>query len=219
MRSKIIAAGLAVMGAALIGAGGTYAAFSDSEQAAPVLVEAGRLDLTLGTGSGTELQPVTFADMVPGPAPTADSYLPSARNYLVRLTNDGTLPGRAQWASRSVSERENDCLAPETAAGDTSCGRGDRDGELGRQMLLTFSLLPHADCTGTPGVVPPESYRPTGDHDFDDIKPGGAGPQLVLQPGESRCVRVDAYFPSTRSNNLAQGDSSTFQLSFRLDQL
>ncbi len=39
----------------------------------------------------------------PGPAPTAGSYAPSARNYLVRLTNNGTLPGRARWASRGVS--------------------------------------------------------------------------------------------------------------------
>ncbi len=219
MRRKLIAVGVAVLGVALLGTGGTYAAFSDSEQAAPVLVEAGRLDLTLGTGSGTELQPVTFANMVPGPAPTTGSYAPSARNYLVRLTNDGTLPGRARWASRGVAERENGCIAPETAAGDRSCGRGDRAGELGDQLRLTFSLLPNADCTGVPGVVPPESYPPTDARGFRDIKPGGAGPRLVLKPGESRCVRVDAYFPSTADNNLAQGDSSTFQLSFRLDQL
>jgi len=218
MRTRLAVAGIVLAGVALLGAGGTYAAFTDTEAATPVLVQGGTLDLTLGTQAGADLAPVTFVNMVPGAAPTAGTYVPSQYYYYVRLTNDGTLPGRARWSSRGVSELENGCLVPERAAGDTTCGNGERGGELGDQLKLSFSLMPGAGCTGQPGVVPPETYPPTDNRGFRDIKPGGAGPALVLAPGASRCVRVDVYFPSTPANNLAQSDSSTFQLSFRLDQ-
>lgn len=218
MRTKLAVAATALAGVALLGAGGTYAAFSDTETAAPVLVQGGTLDLTLGTQAGADLAPVTFENMVPGPAPTAGTYVPSQNSYFVRLTNDGSLPGRARWSTRGISELENGCLAPERDAGDTSCGNAKKAGELGDQLRVSFSLMPGADCTGQPGVVPPETFPPTDNRGFRDIKPGGAGPALVLAPGASRCVRIDVYFPSTAANNLAQGDSSTFQLSFRLDQ-
>lgn len=218
MRTKLAVAGTVCAGAALLGAGGTYAAFTDTETTAPVLIEGGTLDLALGAGDGSDLEPVTFANMVPGGGPTG-TYAPSDDHYFVRLTNDGSLPGRARWATRGISERENGCNAPERAAGDTDCGNGDRAGELGDQLRISFSLMPGADCTGTPGVVPPETFAPTGNRGFHDIRPGGAGRRLVLDPGTSRCVRVDVHFPSTSNNNLAQSDSSTFQLRFRLDQI
>lgn len=219
MRKKIAVAGsAALLGLALVGAGGTYAAYSDAETAAPVLIQAGTLDLRLSSKEGADLQPLTISDLTPQPVDTDGAYTPSERFYLVQLTNDGTVPARARWASRSVAEQENTCNGPERAAGDTSCGRGNQAGELGDQLRLSFSLMSGPGCGGSPGSVPPGYYPPTGRQGFSDIKPGGAGPRLVLQPGESRCVRVDVHFPLSPDNNLAQSDSSTFQLSFRLDQ-
>jgi predicted ribosomally synthesized peptide with SipW-like signal peptide len=218
MRKKLAVAGIACAGAVLLGAAGTFAALTDTEPTAPVLVRAGTLDLALGAGDGSDLAPVTFADMVPGVAPASGARVPSADHYFVRLTNDGTLPGRARWATRGLAELENGCNAPERSAGDSSCGSGNRAGELGDRIRLSFSLMPGSDCTGTPGVVPPEAFPPTGNRGFSDIRPGGAGRPLVLAPGTSRCVRVDVHFPSTSDDNLAQSDSSTFQLRFRLDQ-
>jgi predicted ribosomally synthesized peptide with SipW-like signal peptide len=217
MRTKLAAAGAAVAGLALLGAGGTYAAYTDTETV-PVLIEAGTLDLQLSTDEDAELEPLTLSNLVPQPVATNGGFIPSDRFYYVQLTNDGTVPARARWASRGLAELENGCGEPEITARDTSCGRGNKAGELGAQLRLSFSLMSGTDCGGAPGSVPPEYFPPGGDRGFADIKPGGAGPRLVLQPGESRCVRIDVHFPSAPNNNLAQSDSTTFQLSFRLDQ-
>lgn len=218
MRKKLIAVGVAALGAVLIGAGGTHAAFSDTESGPPVLVRAGTLDLALSTAAGTETAPVTFTDVVPGPVP-ANGHTSSPHHYFVRLTNEGTLPGHARWSTTAVSEFENDCNAPEIDAEDTSCGPENGAGELGDQLRVSFSLFPGATCAGNPGVVPPEMYPPTQSSTFREIKAGGAGPALVLAPGATRCVRVDVHFPSGPLNNLAQSDRSSFRLAFRLDQI
>ncbi|WP_219414365.1 hypothetical protein [Pseudonocardia nigra] len=222
MRKKLLAGGLGLLGCAALGMGatGTYAGFVDTEQAPQVLVRAGTLDLRLTTADGAETEPVTFANLSPEAAPVAGTYRPSAHHYFIRLTNDGSLPGRAKWATSGVAERENACNAPERTAGDRSCGDGDDQGELGDQLLVSFSLMPGADCAGEPGVVPPpRQYPATAERDYRDILPGGAGDPLVLAPGEARCVRVDVHFPLVPENNLAQGDSSTFRLGFRLEQI
>ncbi len=216
MRKKLAAAGIALAGLALLGTGGTYAALSDTEESA-VLVEAGRLDLSVTTNEDTELAPLTFTDLIPGPAPVPGTYTPSDRFYYLRLTNDGTVPGRALWRSQRVAERDNGCNEPEIAAGDTTC-QPNQAGELGDQLLLSFSLMPDDQCAGTPSTVPPETYSPTSSLQYAEIKPGGAGTGLVLGAGESRCVRIDVYFPSTSKNNITQSDTSSFRLSFRLNQ-
>jgi predicted ribosomally synthesized peptide with SipW-like signal peptide len=217
MRKKIAVAGCAaLLGLAVIGAGGTYAAYTDTETAEPVLVEAGTLDLVLSGGDGRATAPVTFADMAPGPAVASGSYQPSPHHYFVQLTNDGSVPGTAQWATTSVSELDRGCNDAETDAGDGSCGNGTFDGELGEQLLVSFSLLPGPGCAGSPvGAKPP--YVPAFDRDFRSIVTG-TGAALVLGPDETRCVRVDVHFPEGPDDNLAQSDSSTFRLSFRLDQ-
>lgn len=218
MRDKLAAAAIACAGVVLLGAGGTYAAFTDTEAAAPVLVRGGTLDLVLSTEHDQVTEPLTFSDVVPGPVPARGTYQPSAYFYFVKLTNDGSVAGVAKWATQGVAEYENGCNAPELESDDQSCGAGGDQGELGDQLAVSFSLLPGTECTGTPGVVPPEQYPATRTADFRPIKPGGAGPDLLLAPGSSRCVRIDVHFPSTAQNNIAQTDSSVFQLRFRLDQ-
>ncbi len=217
MRNKIVAAGCAaLLGVALVGAGSTYAAYTDTETAEPVLVQAGTLDLVLSDGEGQATAPVTFADMVPGPPVASGTYQPSPHHYFVRLTNDGSVPGTAQWSTASVSELDRGCNDAETDAGDGTCGTGTFDGELGEQLLVSFSLLAGPDCAGSPvGARPP--YVPAFDRGFRPVVTGG-GTALVLGPDETRCVRVDIHFPEGPDDNLAQSDSSTFRLSFRLDQ-
>jgi predicted ribosomally synthesized peptide with SipW-like signal peptide len=218
VRNKIalVAGCTALLGLALVGAGGTYAAFSDTEAAEPVLVRAGTLDLVLTDGEGLATAPVTFADVVPAPAVTSGRHEPSPHHYFVRLTNDGSVPGAAQWSTTAVSELDRGCNRAETDAGDTTCGAGPLEGELGEQLLVSFSLLAGPDCTGDPvGTRPP--YVPAVGRDAGPIVTGD-GSALVLGPDETRCVRVDVHFPEGPDDNLAQSDSSTFRLSFRLDQ-
>jgi predicted ribosomally synthesized peptide with SipW-like signal peptide len=52
MRKKFAAGGLAVLGALAFGVGGTYAAFSNTEQGPNTLVQTGKLDLRLSTDHG-----------------------------------------------------------------------------------------------------------------------------------------------------------------------
>ncbi len=217
MRHKIVAAGCAaLLGVALVGAGSTYAAYTDTETAEPVLVQAGTLDLVLSDGEGQATAPVTFADMVPGPPVASGTYQPSPHHYFVRLTNDGSVPGTVQWSTASESELDRGCNDAERDARDATCGDGRYAGELGEQLFVSFSSLSGSDCTGAPvGTAPP--YNPAFSRDFRDVFTGD-GSAFVLGPADTRCVRIDVHFPSGPRNNQAQSDSSTFRLSFRLDQ-
>lgn len=51
MRKRLAAGAAAILGVIALGVGGTYAAFSDTEQGPNTLVEAGKLDLRLSTGN------------------------------------------------------------------------------------------------------------------------------------------------------------------------
>jgi predicted ribosomally synthesized peptide with SipW-like signal peptide len=216
MRNKIVAGCAALLGLALVGAGSTYAAYTDTETAEPVLVQAGTLDLVLSDGEGQATAPVTFADMVPGPPVASGTYRPSPHHYFVRLTNGGSVPGTAQWSTTSVSELDRGCNDAETEAGDGTCGTGRLDGELGDQLLVSFSLLTGPGCAGSP-VAARQPHVPASNREFRAVVARG-GSDLVLGPNETRCVRVDIHFPEGPDDNLAQSDSSTFRLSFRLDQ-
>jgi predicted ribosomally synthesized peptide with SipW-like signal peptide len=219
MRTRLGAAALVAAAVALLGAaGGTYAAFTDHEDAPAVLVEAGTLDLSLDTVEGTSTEPVTVVDLRPEPVPPAGEPWSSEHHYLVRLTNEGSVPGGLEWAATAVAELENGCNAPERDADDPSCGTGSDEGELGGQLRLTFSALPGDDCAVAAASSPSEPFPITAGAAFADVKPAGARYPLVLGPGESRCVRVDVHLPVLPTNNLAQGDASTFRLQFRLDQ-
>jgi predicted ribosomally synthesized peptide with SipW-like signal peptide len=215
MRKKLLAGGLAALGCAVLGLGatGTYAAFVDTEQVPQTQLQAGTLDLRLSTEGTAESDPLELSGLVPGPSPQDGA---AEHSYVVRLTNDGSLPGAALWGTTAVEERENGCNAAEQAARDRTCA--ETQGELGEQLEIALSVLSGADCSGDGGVLGPGPFSPISSIGFRPVVPGGAGDPLVLAPGESRCARVDVYFPHGENNNVAQGDSSTFRLAFRLDQ-
>jgi hypothetical protein len=219
MRKKLLAGGLAVLGCAVLGMGatGTYAGFVDTEQAPQSRLRAGTIDLQLSTEEGAESDPLTLGGLVPGPPPEYGSTEPSEHSYTVRLTNDGSLPGAAVWGTTGVEELENGCNAAEQDVGDSSCDAPQ--GELGKQLLVSLSVLSGPGCSGEAVVQQPVQFTPIADFGDLEIVAGGNG-QLVLAPGESRCARVNVFFPHLPNdqNNLAQGDSSTFRLAFRLDQ-
>lgn len=201
MRKKLAAGGLAVLGALAFGIGGTYAAFSDTEQGPNTLVEAGKLDLRLSTENDALVEPISFQNLKPG-----DEHF-----YFVQLTNEGTVPGKAKWAFENSQELENGCGAPEIAAGDTSCDPGP--GELGSQLAVTFSQMSGPDCAGTAQIEDPEGFSPAFSVGFIPIN------GLVLEPGESKCVQVGVRFKhldTDNRNNRAQSDSSIFGFRFQL---
>lgn len=201
MRKKNAAGGLAALGAVALGVGGTYAAFSSTEQGPETSAQAGTLDLRLSTKDGASIEPILFENLQPG----------DERSYFVQLTNDGTIPGEAYWSFENNQEFENTCGPPERAAGDSSCGRGAQQGELGDQLVVTFSLMPGPGCDGTPQVVGPRSFHPSFSRlDFQELN------GLVLDSNRSRCVRVDVEFEDLPENNKAQSDSSKFGFRFQL---
>lgn len=88
MSKKIAAGALAIVGVLALGVGGTYASFSSTTQGPNTLVQAGKLDLRLSTENDALIEPISFENLKPG----------DARSYFVKLTNDGTVPGKAKWA-------------------------------------------------------------------------------------------------------------------------
>jgi predicted ribosomally synthesized peptide with SipW-like signal peptide len=206
MGKKLAASGLAVLGVLAFGIGGTYAAFSSTTDGPNTLAQAGTLDLKLSTAQNGVIQPIAFQNLKPG----------DSRFYYVQLTNNGTVPGAASWSFDNVQELENGCVPAETAAGDTTCGNGPQDGELGDQLAVTFSLMPGPGCTGTPQVLGPASFPSADSRVFKSLN------GLRLAPGAGRCVRADVVFqnfpnlPNQPNNNQAQSDSSKFGFRFQL---
>lgn len=207
---KIVGGVLAALGLLTAGLGGTYAYFTATAESAggtPVAVGADAVELRLTTDGAQASGGLTFADLLPN----------DSEQYFIVLANDGSTAATAQWAFRDVENLENGCLPTEQDAGDTTCGDGPTDGELGDRLAVELVGLSGADCSaGLDGTGGSAGY-PAGSGDGDFTSLG-----FDLEPGESRCVRVDVEFTAgtgdPQDNNQAQSDVTSFRFDFRLEQ-
>jgi hypothetical protein len=130
----------------------------------------------------------------------------------------GLAPGRSQaivvdvpddWAANAVqvevtvgtlTQRENDCLEPEVAAGD-DCS--DDVGELGGKLETTVTWAAGEGCGLAGGADRPAGVR----LDLFDGEP-------VLLTGVTgvKCLVLDLSFPDGDTDNIAQSDSLAFPL-------
>jgi predicted ribosomally synthesized peptide with SipW-like signal peptide len=132
--------GIATAAAAAIAlGGGTYAAFSDTEDGPTSTLAAGTLDLTVGANPA-EAQKFEAKDIAPG-------Y--TSAPYKVTFKNAGTVPGNLAVALKVVNA-ENGCNAPEAKVDNTCDGAA---GELGSKMNVTISG-PGGTVTAPVGSIP-----------------------------------------------------------------
>jgi hypothetical protein len=115
----------------------------------------------------------------------------------------------------TVTDRENDCLAPETRVGDASC-LADQ-GELSRFVQADVRVgqgSTKADCLAV--------TQSMGRFSLDSLAAFSL-PSTPLPAGQGWCVVLDTVVqaPTTgtlRDINAIQGDATTFAIAFTLNQ-
>lgn len=182
-----------------VGATGAY--FSDTETSVGNTFAAGTLDLNVD-GGNTNVVKFNVSNMAPDAQPTGSWT----------LANVGSIGGYLDLENILVSNAENGCNEPETSAGDVTCATpGAGLGEL--QNVVNLRLYNDVDKDG---------YWSTGDVMIYDGLTGGIASSynqnIYIPAGGS--VRINAVFDwwATPSDNLAQGDSMTLDMTFELAQ-
>lgn len=178
----------------------TRAYFSDTETSTDNTFSAGSIDLNVD-GANTNSVKFTISNMKPGDQPT--------RNWT--LSNVGTINGYLDLENILVTSQENDCLEPESEAGDTTCTPSLGSGEL--QDVINLRLYLDKDKDG---------YWSTGDIMIYNGKLGNiAGNydqnELIAVGSDVRINAVVDWW-STGDDNKAMGDGATFDMTFELGQ-
>jgi predicted ribosomally synthesized peptide with SipW-like signal peptide len=192
---------LTIIAVAAIATGATGAYYSDMETSAGNSFTSGTMNLKIDGQDGTAVTTkYTLTNWKPG-----DDKMVGQ----VKVKNDGTIDGKYWIEIANVVNNENGCGTPETVAGDTCSTPGD-SGELGSKIRGYFQE----------NVSPWAHLNPS----FSSID-SAAGVALVpadggvLTAGEEVPVVLYAKWLSTATDNMAQGDSVSFDLIFHLEQV
>jgi predicted ribosomally synthesized peptide with SipW-like signal peptide len=240
MHRKLLKAGLAGVAALGIAAGGsTFAAWSDFGNVNNNSVGAGHLRLNLNGQTGeTPATPISWGNLAPGMVNVRTVWLAS---------NDGdSVPdGHLKATFSNLVDQENGCASNSENAVD-DCENGGTVGELSHILNFQTSYYPEVsedECATYPTNPPGPSngynaFFASGQGDLFAAASGAGNTYqlnemdttnpLVLDPGEGICIGFQAYWPGTPSNqvsapynddNIAQGDSFTFDVKFTLEQV
>jgi predicted ribosomally synthesized peptide with SipW-like signal peptide len=193
---KIIVSFSIIMAIVAIVATATRAYFSDVENVTGNTFSAGTLDLKTNDADGLT-EAYSISSLKPG-----DWNLTGQ----VTLKNAGDVKGHAWLEIKNVENYENMCIDPETKAGDVTCSVSPDQGELGSLVKASFqkNIDPWSRYGGTDSINASEGQRV----DLFDLNAGESVP-LVLY----------AVWPNSTDDNLAQGDSTKFDVVFHLDQV
>ena len=193
-------AATAAVAAAISVSASTMASFDDAETSQEQSVAYGTLDLALG--GEAQSSPI---NIVNGAPPQNGFRLGEARH--LTLTNSGSLPGKATFTVREISDKENGCNEPETTAGDSSCGNpGDGQGELDDNLIV---VVYDSAFTQQLGSMTLKNWNAQGEAARKVIGTIGAG--------QSKDVIIDVA--GLDSDNKTQSDSTSFVLDTKLEQI
>jgi hypothetical protein len=160
--------------------------------------------ITIDQGDGTVRQAVRISRLYPGSQQQAVFLL------------DGDDPARArrmEVAVTKLADYENECIHPETATGDDSCGDGAGEGEL--SGFLDVSLQ-----AGTEGrAYGQRTCRPVGARTTTSLAALRDDPVVVGLPTDDDTLCVIATFGhvDTARDNVTQTDEVQFDLRLRFD--
>lgn len=240
MNNKLVKAALAGAACvALAAAGTTWSAFTDSGTIADNSVGAGFLRLNLnGQDGSSAATPISFGRLAPGMA---------ANRMIWLASNDGQSVPQAHISAQfsHLNDQENNCSSnSERAADPNDCNsNGQNSGELSRIVNVQTSYYPELttqdECATYPGQGGYNAFFPSaqGDlfaaasgngHTYTLNEPNSTNTPLTLDPGEGVCIGLSTYWPHDPSNqvsapynndDVAQGDSFTFDVKFILNQV
>lgn len=193
-------AATAAIAAAISVSASTMAAFDDAETGATQSVAYGTLDLALG---GTaQSSPINITNGAP---PQSGFGLPDGSRRLT-LTNTGSLPGKATFTVRELTDKENGCNEPEQAV-DSSCDNpGEGQGELDDNVIV---VVYDSAFTNQLGSMSLKAWNTQGEAARKVIGTIGAGESKDV------VVQVAGY----DSDNKTQSDSTSFVLDTKLEQI
>ena len=205
----------ALMVIALVG-GGTWAYFSDVETSVDNTFTAGTLDLTPDT---LDIHVISYSDVYPGWSNVSGG----THNDSWTLINDGNVDGDLIIAIGAIANADNGTEDPEgdTGSGDTTLG------DLGAALDVVFwaDLNSNGSIDGGVWVDDGNGYMDVGEGekmyegDLDSMPatyPPTSG-KIDLDGSGSIDVYFDASVDTTVGNGI-MGDSSTFDITFQLDQ-
>lgn len=171
---------------------------SDKEASANNSLTAATLDLLTNNANGTS-QSYVLGNLAPGAWDLAGQVI---------LKNNGSIPGKLWFEIVNARNFENNCIDPEIKWGDTSCGTGADQGELGAFVKASFQ--------GNPDGGP---YPRFGGTDVINASIGQRVDVMELAAGQSYPIVLYAVWTSTDNDNLAQGDTVMFDVVWHLDQV
>jgi hypothetical protein len=194
-------AATAAVAAAISVSVSTLAAFDDSETGATQSVAYGTLDLALG---GTaQSSPINISNGAP---PQNGFSLGADGTRRLTLTNTGSLPGKATFTVRELTDKENGCNEPEGLVDNTCDNPGDGQGELDDSLIV---VVYDSAFTQQLGSMTLKNWNAQGEAARKVIGTIGAG--------ESKDVIVQVAGNDT--DNRTQSDSTSFVLDTKLEQI
>jgi len=199
---RIIKSLIVITAVSVLAVGATSAYFSDQVTSEGNTFAAGTLVLNVD-GQHSNVAKFNVANLRPGSQPKG-SYT---------VSNVGTINGYLDIENISVTSQENACNAAETLAGDTTCGNpGVGEGEL--QDVLNITLFIDRDGDGWSGAGDTEFYNGK----VKDLPSSFSDLNEPIAAGSSTTITAIFDWWTTGSDNLAQGDSFTLDLTFELAQ-
>jgi spore coat-associated protein N len=204
---KIILSLLTIIGVVAATTVATQAVFSDTETSDDNTFAAGTLNLTVNDHDNTAVEHADFSDLYPGWKVYDGNGVPNS-NLKWEVKNTGSLPGNLTVEFSNAHNHDNTCIAPESVAGDTTCG--DDQGELAANMLMATWKSPLGSYSGS---------WASGFHTLSAYlsQPWNLNGTVTLAPGESIFVGLKLYINST-VGNIIQTDSLVFDVIFKLEQ-
>jgi len=211
--NKIFLSIVAILAVAAVATTGAVALFSDTETSNDNTYAAGTLDLKVDDKDDPNTVSVDVKDVYPG----------WSGSYSWTLKNIGSIAGQPSIIFSVMDNQENTCFEPE---GDLTCGASE--GELGGKLytLVEWSNDAGASwhalrCSGDYGnhLFNTCSSKTIGLGAFSGVGPGIDTPFPVLNQGEEVVFRLRPWWHLTPTDNIAQSDTLSFDMTFRLDQV
>ncbi|NTU46372.1 hypothetical protein HGA88_01990 [Candidatus Roizmanbacteria bacterium] len=184
---------------AMFAIGGTYAYFTAIRTTTQNQIKVGTLDLSVNS-NGESIQPFVLENI------GQNGNIGGSKDWKVK--NTGSLPGRLLVRLKNLVNHEAGCINDQKRAAVPDC-ETKTDGDLGKVITLNVSYEGQNKVSST---LATDQVAKVGT-DWNELTP------IVLQPGEERTVGVNWATAEDKYGNEIQGDSTSFDMDFRLIQL
>lgn len=203
MSRKLIASGLALVAAASVVGGATYAQFTETITSPVQSVTAGTFDIDFADTNSANSAigfPVNISNAKPGD---------SGGSQMLHVVNSGSVPASVAVKIKKTNDAENGCNAVEAAA-EPGCA-ADLLGELDSNMTVGINGYVGVESV-LAGLAVGQSalVKDLNGTQYDSV--------FTLQPGADRWLNV-AWGVNLAAGNNVQSDSVGFEVIFEATQL